>query len=183
MQRYVFILFLPILTVRDVLQLAGVTPAADDAVGGARIDTEGCGEFGVCLAVEIWWEGFEELALLESGSCGDRGCKLSRVCFWKGEEDVGVVTKDYRGHRHCALVVGVEAGQSVLDDAIFHYAEADRIIARRNVIRPRRRTEATNSSPQLALYSDCQAENLSLKSAAWTGVRAKRMSWAFSRMV
>lgn len=123
MQRYVFILFLPILTVRDVLQLAGVTPAADDAVGGARIDTEGCGEFGVCLAVEIWWEGFEELALLEGGSCGDRGCKLSRVCFWKGEEDVGVVTKDYRGHRHCALVVGVEAGQSVLDDAIFHYAE------------------------------------------------------------
>ena len=56
MQRYVFILFLPILTVRDVLQLAGVTPAADDAVDGARIDTEGCGEFGVCLAVEIWWE-------------------------------------------------------------------------------------------------------------------------------
>ncbi len=35
MQRYVFILFLPILPVRDVLQLTGVAPATDDAVGGA----------------------------------------------------------------------------------------------------------------------------------------------------
>lgn len=108
---------------RDVLNLAGVAPAADDAVGGARGDIEGGGEFGVGLTVEIWWEGFEELALLESGSCGNRGCKLSRVCFWKGEEDVGVVTKDYRGHRHCALIVGVEAGWSVPDDAVLHYAE------------------------------------------------------------
>lgn len=73
MQRYVFILFLPILPVRDILQLAGVTPAADDAVGGAGIDAEEGGEFGVCLAVEIWWEGFEELALLEGGSCGRCG--------------------------------------------------------------------------------------------------------------
>ncbi len=30
-----FLLFLPILPVGDVLQLAGVAPAADDAVGGA----------------------------------------------------------------------------------------------------------------------------------------------------
>lgn len=124
MQRYVFILFLPILTVRDVLQLAGVTPAADDAVGGARIDTEGCGEFGVCLAVEIWWEGFEELALPEGGSCGDgRGCRLSRVGFREGEEDVGVVAENHGGHRHSALIVGVEAGWSVPDDAVLHYAE------------------------------------------------------------
>ena len=34
------ILFLPILPVRDILQLAGVAPAADDAVGGAGIDDE-----------------------------------------------------------------------------------------------------------------------------------------------
>ena len=31
------ILFFPVLPVRDVLQLAGVAPAADDAVGGAWI--------------------------------------------------------------------------------------------------------------------------------------------------
>lgn len=67
------ILFLPILPVRDILQLAGVAPAADDAVGGAGVDAEGGGEFGVCLAVEIGREGFEELALLESGPCGRCG--------------------------------------------------------------------------------------------------------------
>ncbi len=44
MQRYVFILFLPILPVRYVLQLAGVAPTADDTVGGARIEAEGGGE-------------------------------------------------------------------------------------------------------------------------------------------
>lgn len=44
MQRDVFILFLPILSVRDVLQLTGVAPAADDAVGGAGVDAEGGGE-------------------------------------------------------------------------------------------------------------------------------------------
>lgn len=73
MQRYVFILFLPILTVRDVLQLAGVTPAADDAVGGAGVDAEGGGEFGVGLAVELRRKGFEELTLLEGGPCGRCG--------------------------------------------------------------------------------------------------------------
>lgn len=35
--------FLPILPVRDILQLTGVAPAADDAVGGAWIDDEGGG--------------------------------------------------------------------------------------------------------------------------------------------
>ena len=73
MQRYVFILFLPILPVRDILQLAGVTPAVDDTVGCAGIDAEGGGEFGVCLTVELWREGFEELALLEGGPCGRCG--------------------------------------------------------------------------------------------------------------
>lgn len=34
------ILFLPILPVRDVLQLTGVAPATDDAVGGAGVDDE-----------------------------------------------------------------------------------------------------------------------------------------------
>lgn len=38
---------------RDVLDLASVAPAADDAVGGAWIDAEGGGEFGVGLAVEF----------------------------------------------------------------------------------------------------------------------------------
>lgn len=37
------ILFLPILPVRDILQLAGVAPATDDAVGGAGVDDEGGG--------------------------------------------------------------------------------------------------------------------------------------------
>ncbi len=36
-----FLLFLPVLSVRDVLQLAGVAPAADDAVGGATENQEG----------------------------------------------------------------------------------------------------------------------------------------------
>ena len=53
---------------RDVLQLAGVAPAADDAVGGAWIDAEGGGDLGVGLAVELGREGFEELASLEGGS-------------------------------------------------------------------------------------------------------------------
>ena len=73
---------LPILPVGDVLYLASVAPAANDAVGGAWIDAEGGGGFGVGLAVEIGRKGFEELALLEGGSRGcDRGCRLSRVGF------------------------------------------------------------------------------------------------------
>ena len=108
----------------DILHLAGVAPAADDAVGGAWVDAEGCGGFGVGLAVELCRKCFEELALLEGGSCGScRGGGLSRVGFREGEEDVGVVAEDYGGHRHSALIVGVEAGQSVLNDAVLHYAE------------------------------------------------------------
>lgn len=38
---------------RDVLKLAGVAPAADDAVGGAWIDAEGGGGFCVGLAVKL----------------------------------------------------------------------------------------------------------------------------------
>lgn len=34
-----------------------------------------------------------------------------------------VVAENHGGHRHRALIVCVEAGQSVLDDAVFHYAE------------------------------------------------------------
>ncbi len=41
MIRGLTILFLPVLSVRDVLQLAGVAPAANDAVGGAGIDAKG----------------------------------------------------------------------------------------------------------------------------------------------
>ncbi len=63
--------YFPILSMRDVLNLAGVAPAADDAVGGARGDIEGGGEFGVGLTVELGRKRFEELALLEGGSCGD----------------------------------------------------------------------------------------------------------------
>lgn len=33
------------------------------------------------------------------------------------------MAEDYGGHRHSALIVGVEADQSVLDDAVLHYAE------------------------------------------------------------
>lgn len=36
---------------------------------------------------------------------------------------MGVVAEDYGGHLHSALIVGVEADQSVLDDAVLHYAE------------------------------------------------------------
>ena len=118
------ILFPPILSVRDVLQLAGVAPAADDAVGGAGVDAEGGGGFGVGLAVELWREGFEELALLEGGSRGGRrGCRLGCVGFREGAEDVGVVAENHGGHRHRALIVCVEAGQSVLNDSVLHYAE------------------------------------------------------------
>ena len=46
-------LFLPILSVRDVLKLAGVAPAADDAVGCAWVDAEGGGCLCVGLAVEL----------------------------------------------------------------------------------------------------------------------------------
>ena len=84
-----FLFHFPILSVRDILQLAGVAPAADDAVGGAWVDAEG-----------------------GSRGCG-RGCRLSRVCFREGEEDMGVVAKDYGCHRHRALIVIVKAGQSV----------------------------------------------------------------------
>ena len=116
--------YFPILSMRDVLNLAGVAPAADDAVGGARGDIEGGGEFGVGLTVELGRKRFEELALPEGGSCGDgRGCRLSRVGFREGEEDVGVVAENHGGHRHSALIVGVEAGWSVPDDAVLHYAE------------------------------------------------------------
>ena len=112
-----FLFHFPILSVRDILQLAGVAPAADDAVGGAWVDAEGGSGLGVGLTVELWRQSFEELALLEGGSrgCG-RGCSLSRVGFREGEEDVGVVAKDYGCHRHRALIVIVKAGQSVLDD-------------------------------------------------------------------
>ena len=41
----------------------------------------------------------------------------------EGEEDVGVVAEDYGSHRHSTLIVGVKAGQIVLDDAILHYAK------------------------------------------------------------
>lgn len=62
--------------------------------------------------------------MLEGGSRGcSRGCRLSRVGFREGEEDVCVVAENHGGHRHRALIVCVEAGQSVLDDAVFHYAE------------------------------------------------------------
>ena len=109
---------------RDVLKLAGVAPAADDAVGGAWIDAEGGGSLGVGLAVELWREGFEELALLEGGSSdGSRSGRLNCVGFREGEEDVCVVAENHGGHRHGALIVGVEAGQPVLDDAVLHYAE------------------------------------------------------------
>ncbi len=73
MIRGLTILFLPVLSVRDVLNLAGVAMAADDAVGGAGVDAEGGGCLGVGLAVEFNREGFEELALLEGGSRG--GCR------------------------------------------------------------------------------------------------------------
>lgn len=109
---------------RDVLQLASIAPAADEAVGGAGIDAEGGGGFGVGPAIELGREGFEELALLEGGSRGGRGCRLSRVGFRKGEEDVGVVAENHGGHRHRALIVSVKAGQPVLDDAVLHYAES-----------------------------------------------------------
>ena len=36
---------------------------------------------------------------------------------------MGVVAENNGGHRHRALIVGVEAGQPVLDDAVLHYAE------------------------------------------------------------
>ncbi len=39
-----FLLFLPILPVSDILQLAGVAPAVNDAVGGAWVDAESGGE-------------------------------------------------------------------------------------------------------------------------------------------
>lgn len=113
----------PILPVRDVLKLASVAPTANNAVGGAQIDAEGGGDLSVGLAIELWREGFEELTLLEGGSRGGRGCRLGRVGFREGVEDVGVVAENHGGHRHRALIVGVEAGQPVLDDAVLHYAE------------------------------------------------------------
>ena len=109
---------------RDVFKLAGVAPAADDAVCGAGFMPRAVALCGVGLAVELWREGFEELALLEGGSRGGcRRCRLSRVGFREGEEDVGVVAENHGGHRHRALIVGVEAGQPVLDNAVLHYAE------------------------------------------------------------
>jgi len=62
--------------------------------------------------------------MLEGGSrgCGRR-CSLSSVGFREGEEYVGVVVENHGGHRHCALIVGVKACQSVLDDAVLHYAK------------------------------------------------------------
>lgn len=48
-------------------------------------DVECGGEFCVGLTVELWRQGFEELALLEGGSCGcGRGYRLSRVGFREG---------------------------------------------------------------------------------------------------
>ena len=62
--------------------------------------------------------------MLEGGSRGGgRGCWLGSVGFRECEEDVGVVTENHGGYRHRALIVGVEAGQSVPDDAVLHYAE------------------------------------------------------------
>lgn len=97
---------------RDVRYLAGVAPATDYAVGGARVDAEGGGEFGVGLAVELGREGFEELALPEGGSRGrrGRGC-LEGFRFRESQENVGVMEEYDLGDGHRAAVVGVEAEQ------------------------------------------------------------------------
>lgn len=108
----------------DVLYLAGVAPAADDAVGGAWVDAEGGGEFGVGLAVELGREGFEELELLKGGSRGrrGRGC-LESFRFRKGEEYVGVVAEYDLGDGHSAAVVGVETEQLRGEDSVLHYPQ------------------------------------------------------------
>ncbi len=97
---------------RDVRYLAGVAPATDYAVGGAWVDAEGGGEFGVGLAVELGREGFEELAVLEGRSRG--GCSrggLESFRFRESQEYVGVVTEYDLGDGLRAAVVGVEAEQ------------------------------------------------------------------------
>ncbi len=117
--------FLPVLPVGDVFDLAGVAPAADDAVGGAGVDAEGGGGFGVGLAVEFGREGFEELALLEScsrGGCGSGGLEGFR--FRESEEDVGVVTEYDLGDGHRAAVVGVEAAEFRKEAAVLHYPQS-----------------------------------------------------------
>lgn len=50
------------------------------------------------------------------------------------------------------------------------------IIAMRNVMTPRRRTVAMNSSPQEAAYSDCHRSNRALKSSCCSEVRRNMMS-------
>ena len=114
----------PVLPVGDVLKLAGVAPAADDAVGGAWVDAEGGGEFGVSLAVELGREGLEEPALLKGGSRGGRrrGC-LEGFRFLEREEDVGVVAEYDLSDGHSAAVVGIEAEQLRREAAVIHYPQ------------------------------------------------------------
>ena len=56
--------FLPILPVRDVLQLTGVAPAVDDAVGCAWVDAGGCGGFSVGLGVAFGLEHKADTAVV-----------------------------------------------------------------------------------------------------------------------
>ena len=71
----------------DVLKLAGVAPAADDAVGGAWVDAESGGEFGVGLAVEFGREGLEQPALTSRPSARYRVCRAA----WREASDVGKI--------------------------------------------------------------------------------------------
>ena len=48
---------------------------------------------------------------------------------------------------------------------------AERHMAMRNIMTPRRRTVATNSSPQASTYSCCHWSNVALKSASCSAVK------------
>ena len=64
------------------------------------------------------------------------------------------MTENHGGHRHRALIVGVEAGQSVLDDAVLHYAESGEYHRKTKCYQTLWRSAATNSTSWAVIVFD-----------------------------
>ena len=105
-----------------ILQLAFVTPFADDSVHGFRIESHLGGEVGVGLAVEVVWQGLKELQV--DGLTLGYGGRLWGSCgVGQGVEDSCVVLDEDVGYGLGCVVVFIEAAKGVFEVAVFHDPE------------------------------------------------------------